>query len=63
MRWFDRLLVLGATIAVIANTGNQVWFIKMRGDRDLVNTRQDEFKSFAKSLKFSQDGGAGNGNK
>jgi len=52
-----------ATLAAIVKTGNQVWFIKMRGERELVKKHQDEFKAFLKSLKFSHDNEAGHGNK
>jgi hypothetical protein len=52
-----------ATLAAIVKTGGQIWFIKMKGDRDLVKKRQDEFKAFLKSLKFSHEKEAGNGNK
>jgi hypothetical protein len=52
-----------ATLAAILKTGDQVWFIKMRGERELVKKHEDEFKSFLKSLKFSHDKEAGNGNK
>jgi len=52
-----------ATLAAIFKTGDQVWFIKMRGERELVKKHEDEFKAFLKSLKFSHDKEAGNGNK
>ena len=41
----------------------QIWFIKMKGDLDVVKKHQDEFKAFLKSLKFPHDKEAGNGNK
>ena len=52
-----------ATLAAILKTGDQLWFIKMSGDRDLVKKHQEEFKAFLKSLKFSHDNESGNGNK
>jgi hypothetical protein len=52
-----------ATLAAIVKTADKVWFIKMRGGRELVKKHQDEFKTFLKSLKFSHDKEAGNGNK
>jgi hypothetical protein len=52
-----------ATLAVIVKSGDQVWFIKMRGERELVKKHQDEFKAFLKSLKFPHDNEAGHGNK
>ncbi len=51
-----------ATLAAIAKNGDQVWFIKMKGDREVVKKSIDEFKSFLKSVKFSH-GGADNGDK
>jgi hypothetical protein len=52
-----------ATLAAIVKTGNQVWFIKMRGERELIKKHEDEFKAFLKSLKFTHDNEAGHGNK
>jgi hypothetical protein len=52
-----------ATLAAIARSGDEIWFIKMMGDRDLVASRKDEFKAFLNSIKFSQPGGAVDGNK
>jgi hypothetical protein len=52
-----------ATLAAIAKIGDQVWFIKMRGERELVKKHEDEFKAFLKTLKFSHDNEAGHGNK
>src|SRR4029078_6002901 len=49
-----------ATLAAILKTGDQVWFIKMRGERELVKKHEEEFKAFLKSLKFSHDKEAGN---
>lgn len=52
-----------ATLAAIVRSGDQVWFIKMMGSRDLVAARKDEFKTFLKSIKFPHAGGAVDGNK
>jgi hypothetical protein len=52
-----------ATLAAIVKTGGQIWFIKMKGDREVVKNHQDEFKSFLKSIKFTNDTEAGHGNK
>jgi hypothetical protein len=52
-----------ATLAAIVKVGGQIWFIKMKGEREVVKKHQDEFKSFLKSLKFTSDKEAGNGNK
>ncbi len=52
-----------ATLAAIMKASNQVWFVKLRGERELVKKHEDEFKSFLKSFKFSPEKEAGNGNK
>jgi hypothetical protein len=44
-----------ATLAAIVKTGDQVWFIKMRGERELIKKHEDEFKLFLESLKFPHD--------
>jgi hypothetical protein len=51
------------TLAAILKNGDQLWFIKMSGQSDLVKKHQDEFKAFLKSLKFSHDNETGHGNK
>jgi hypothetical protein len=52
-----------ATLAAMAHSSGQIWFIKMMGSRDLVAARKDEFKAFLKTLKFPTEGGAVDGNK
>lgn len=52
-----------ATLAAIVRSGERIWFIKMMGSRELVAARKDEFKTFLKSIKFPQEGGAANVNK
>ena len=52
-----------ATLAAILKTGDQVWFAKMRGERELVKKHEDEFKAFLKSLKFPFGNQAAHGNK
>ena len=54
--------VAEATIAAIVEQGDLVWFIKLRGDRELVSNQRDNFKSFLKSVRFRPAGGAGDGN-
>jgi hypothetical protein len=44
-----------ATLASIIKSGNKIWFVKLRGERELVKKHEDEFKAFLKSLKFSTD--------
>lgn len=52
-----------ATLAAMAKTADQIWFIKMKGDRGVVSAQENEFKTFLKSLRFPSGGGATNGNK
>jgi hypothetical protein len=51
-----------ATLGAIVPRGERVWFIKLRGDRDLVAGQVDAFKAFMKSLRFADGRGANNGN-
>jgi hypothetical protein len=51
-----------ATLGAIVPRGEQIWFIKLKGDRDLVVAEQENFKSFVKSLQFSDASGATHGN-
>jgi hypothetical protein len=53
----------GATLAAIVPNGDRLWFIKMKGDRNLVAAKQDEFKAFLKTVKFPNGGQPGHGNK
>lgn len=52
-----------ATLAAIVKNGGLIWFIKLKGDRDVVTKHRDEFKAFLQSLKFSPTNEAGHGNK
>ena len=51
-----------ATLAAMAPHGDRVWFIKMRGPRELVAAQEEEFRSFLNSIRFPADGGANDGN-
>lgn len=51
-----------ATLAALAKNGDQVWFIKMKGDRDLVKKNLADFKAFLQTIQFPHDE-AGHGNK
>jgi hypothetical protein len=51
-----------ATLAAMVNTGEQIWFFKLTGDRNLVAAERDNFESFLKSVRFAAEGGAGHGN-
>jgi hypothetical protein len=50
-----------ATLAVMAKFGNQIWFIKLTGDRSVVAAQEANFKSFLKSLRFAPSDGASDG--
>jgi hypothetical protein len=52
-----------ATLAAMAKQGDQLWFIKFSGDRSVVTAQENAFKSFLKSLRFTADSGATDGNK
>jgi hypothetical protein len=51
-----------ATLAVICQAGGRAWFIKMTGDKGLVERQRDHFKSFVHSLKIGGAAGATDGN-
>jgi len=50
-----------ATLAAMAKRGDVLWFIKINGDRSVVTTQEDAFKSFLKSLRFAAGSGATDG--
>jgi hypothetical protein len=52
-----------ATLAAMLQSGDQIWFVKLSGDRSVVAAQQAAFKSFLKSLRFAADGGATDGHK
>jgi hypothetical protein len=43
-----------ATLGAMVTAGGRIWFVKLKGDRDLVAGQQDAFKSFLKSLKLPE---------
>lgn len=51
------------TLAAMVPQGNQIWFFKLTGSRDLVAAERENFLTFLKSVRFSAEGGTGNGNK
>jgi hypothetical protein len=51
-----------ATVAAAVPGGRMIWFFKMKGDRDLVVAQRDNFRSFLESIRFTSNGGAGDGN-
>ncbi|HEY4233945.1 MAG TPA: hypothetical protein VGM76_11000 [Lacipirellulaceae bacterium] len=50
------------TLAAMLKSGDTIWFVKMKGSRDLVAAQRDQFKAFLKSVRFSAAGGAHDGN-
>jgi hypothetical protein len=44
-----------ATLAAIAKNGDVLWFIKLKGDRDIVTKHEDEFKKFLESIEFPRN--------
>jgi hypothetical protein len=51
-----------ATIAVIVKAAGRAWFIKLSGDKSLVERERDHFKSFIHSLSIGEAAGATDGN-
>jgi hypothetical protein len=50
------------TIAAMLRRGDTIWFFKLLGDRDLVARERENFQTMLKSVRFSGDGGASDGN-
>lgn len=42
-----------ATAAAMVTAGDQIWFFKLTGSRDLVSRERENFKTFLKSVKFA----------
>jgi hypothetical protein len=51
-----------ATLAAMVRVGDQMWFFKLKGNRELVAAEQENFKDFLKSVRFTADRGATDGN-
>jgi hypothetical protein len=49
------------TLAAMFRRGDTIWFFKFIGDRDRVAAERQNFESFLKSVRFSDDGGASDG--
>ena len=49
------------TLAAMVTHDNIIWFIKLKGDRDLVAAERDNFKKFLASVEFPGAGGANDG--
>jgi hypothetical protein len=45
-----------ATIAAMVQRGEQIWFFKLSGSRELVVAQRDNFKTFLESVKFTTGG-------
>jgi hypothetical protein len=41
-----------AILGVVVNTGQRTWYIKLRGDATLAQRERDNFRDFAKSVRF-----------
>jgi hypothetical protein len=52
-----------AELAAMVKSGDQIWFLKLKGDRDVVAAQESAFKNFLKSLRFAGDPGATDGHK
>jgi len=52
-----------ATIAAMVESGGQLWFVKLTGDRSVVTAQESEFNKFLESMHFASDRGATDGNK
>lgn len=50
-----------ATLAAMVTHGDTIWFLKLRGDRELVAAERDNFKRFLASVEFPGAGGANDG--
>jgi hypothetical protein len=50
-----------ATLAAMVTSGEQIWFIKLFGKRDVVIAEEENFKAFLKSMQFADGGGERNG--
>lgn len=61
-QYIEMLADKKATIAVIVKTAGRAWFIKLTGDKDLVERQRDNFKSFVQSLSIGEAAGAADGN-
>jgi hypothetical protein len=51
-----------ATLAAMIPSGDRIWFVKMRGNHELVTAQQDQFDSFVKSFRFAAASGENHGN-
>jgi hypothetical protein len=46
----------------MVRSGDRIWFVKMKGDRELVAAQRDQFETFVKSFRFAAEGGENHGN-
>ncbi|HWB11276.1 MAG TPA: hypothetical protein VG826_18755 [Pirellulales bacterium] len=51
-----------ATLVAILKAAGRAWFIKLTGDKSLVEGQRDHFKSFVHSLSIGEAAGAADGN-
>jgi hypothetical protein len=58
----DESQIPRATLAAMVAHGGSMWFFKMSGARELVAAEQQNFKNFLKSVRFTGERGATDGN-
>lgn len=51
-----------ATLAAMFTRGDAIWFFKLSGDRAVAAAQKEKFESFLKSVRFTDNGGADDGN-
>ncbi len=50
------------TLAAMLRRGDTIWFFKVIGDAQVVAQERDNFESFLKSVRFTENGGTNDGN-
>jgi hypothetical protein len=50
-----------ATLAVIVKAAGRAWFIKLTGDRPLVERDREHFQTFVQSISIGETAGANDG--
>jgi hypothetical protein len=55
-------LAARGTLAAMVRKGDTIWFFKLSGDRDVVAVQRKNFETLLKSMRFSGDSGANDGN-
>lgn len=60
-QYIEMLADKKATIAVIVKAAGRAWFIKLTGDRPLVEHEREHFQTFVQSLSIGETAGANDG--